>query len=122
MSLGMALLVGTSGCAAIRGPAWEPRTTGSETTEGEESGSETSQPDYDEVEPFDQDSSLSETDESGGGDEGDAAIEEGKGEPSATRTESAPPPAKKSCPGLNETTCKITVGCAWDTVKNCVDE
>ena len=122
MSLVMALLVGFTGCAAIRGPAWEPRTTGSETTEAEQGDGEASQRDYDEVEPFDQDSDLSDSDESGDGDEGDAASEEGSGDSGATATESAPPPAKKSCPDLDEKTCKITVGCAWDSVKNCVDE
>jgi len=121
-SLAMALLVGFSGCAAIRGPAWEPTTTGSETTEGEGNDDETNQPDYDEVEPFDPESSVAEPGDSGDSDQGDAETEAGPGAPGAAGTESAPPPAKKSCAELDETTCQITVGCAWDSVKNCVDE
>ena len=37
-------------------------------------------------------------------------------------TPEEPPPPKKTCAELSESTCKVTVGCVWSTDKKCLDE
>ncbi len=122
ISLGMVLLLGASGCAAIYGPNWEPRTVESdaeETAEADEVDSDSETSGFDEVDPFGTDPDVSEPAEGGGGeDDAEVAADEG-GDEGLARPAS---PAKQGCADLEERTCKVTVGCAWDSVKNCVDE
>jgi hypothetical protein len=109
-----ALIVCLAGCAPTgSGPA-DPSDVETDTAELDDTASDESESmaTYDEVEQtnvneegVDEDAEL----EAGAGREGDAH-------------EAAPPPAKKACPELDETTCKITVGCAWNTVEKCIEE
>lgn len=124
MSLAMALMVGVGGCAAIRGPAWEPRNVEPESGEAEESDNtaDADTPGYDEVDPFGTDPDVPDTDEPEGSKKGDAVA--GSDDAKATESGSAreATPAKKTCADLDESTCKVTVGCAWDSIKDCVEE
>lgn len=49
--------------------------------------------------------------------EGEAG--EGSGEQSSGESSGS---GKKSCAELDQSTCKITIGCAWNDVKKCVEE
>jgi len=110
-----ALIVCLAGCAPTgSGPA-DPSNVGTDSAEPGDPGSDLAESSYDEVEqPSANEVAADEdtdTEEEGAGRESDAPPED-----------AAPPPAKKACPALDETTCKITVGCAWNTVDKCVDE
>jgi hypothetical protein len=51
--------------------------------------------------------------------------ESDQGQADAEQEEAPPPKAKepqKSCDGLGQKTCEITVGCAWSTDKKCVEQ
>jgi hypothetical protein len=52
--------------------------------------------------------------ESTGGDTGD----EGS---SATGGDTPEPVAKKKCAELDKSTCKVTLGCAWNEVQKCIE-
>jgi len=119
--LAIVLLVGAGGCKAIYGPAWQPRTTDTETEEATDTDGESEAPEYDEVDPFGTDPDV--PDEPA--DEGDA--DDAKPDKSAKGADSGggkhgKSSPKKGCSGLDESTCKITMGCAWDSVKNCTQE
>ncbi len=53
---------------------------------------------------------------------GDAAGEsKGSSEPNQAPT-SDKAGGKKSCSGLDKSTCKVTMGCVWNDVKKCVEQ
>ncbi len=112
-----ALIVCLAGCAPTgSGPA-DPSDVETESTELADTGGDESESTgtYDEVEQ----ASVDE----GAVDE-DTEVEEGAarvGDETA-EGEADPPPVKKECPELDEGTCKITVGCAWNTVRKCIEE
>ena len=122
-SLAMALMLGVSGCAAIYGPYWEPRnrSEADDQDEADEKDGDSDEPGYDEVDPFGTDPDVPDSDEAAASDEGGDATEAGeaKGKQEGGK---AKPSGKKGCPGLDERTCKVTVGCAWDSVDKCVTE
>ena len=62
--------------------------------------------------------------EEGSAEEGSAEEEAAEGESAEAEPETpkAPPPPKKKCAELKESTCKVTVGCVWSTDKKCMDE
>jgi hypothetical protein len=43
-------------------------------------------------------------------------------EKSGDKAEEKAAPAKKGCAGLPKNDCKVTVGCAWNDLKKCVEE
>jgi len=57
-------------------------------------------------------------------DEGPAEEQAAEEDPAEVEPEipEEPPPPKKTCAELSESTCKVTVGCVWHTDKKCVDE
>lgn len=94
-----ACLAACSGERATSSPAEEP--------EGAELELET-----EETEPAEEESVEAEPSEEESAEEESAEAEPPKD----------PPPAKKSCAELGESTCKVTVGCVWSTDKKCLDE
>ncbi len=115
--MAMALIVCLAGCAqAGSGPA-DPSDVGTESTDLGDTDDEALAPSgtYDEVEQ-----TWAEEDTADG--EGDTEEGAARESDQSVSDATAPQPVKKACPDLEETTCKVTVGCAWNTVEKCIDE
>jgi hypothetical protein len=96
--------VGCSSQQAPSAPAKDPSGVEMEFHEPEETEAEAAESESEEAEA---------TEAEGG----DAEAAEAESKP-AQRQE----PPKKSCDGLAQKTCEITVGCAWSTDKKCVEQ
>lgn len=101
----IACLAGCSGEQATSGPVEDPSSVepepAEEATTAEEGGGEEASPEPASAEPPEEEEPA----------EADA--------PEAPKEE---PPPKKACSDLDESACKVTVGCAWHSKKKCIDE
>ena len=110
------LIFSFSGCGgpgATSAPPEEPSGVETESYAPEENESEATESESAEPEAAESESSTPQGAES----ESSNAAEFGEAKP-APRQE----PPKKSCDGLPQKTCEITVGCAWSTDKKCVEQ
>jgi hypothetical protein len=109
----VASFVGCGGQGATSAPPEEPSGAEAESYAPEPTEPEATESESPESEATEPESATPEAAESEGGN----AAESSEARP-ARRQE----PPKKSCDGLPQRTCEITVGCAWSTDKKCVEQ
>ncbi|MBN1606855.1 MAG: hypothetical protein JW940_09480 [Polyangiaceae bacterium] len=105
------LIVSFAGCGgqgATSAPPEEPSSVEMESTAPEQTESEATESESAEPEAAESESAEPEAAESETSSEANPAPEK--------------EPPRKSCDGLPQRTCQVTVGCAWHTDKKCVEQ